>query len=205
MLWVAIGSLLVGLIIGVASTRIASRGSREPRRSITYGISVTPLLSADHGVADVEIRRAGVLLHKPHIARVLIGVRGNVDIQRQHFDNAQPLKIRLGARVIDILDIDSSPEGIQTPDVVTYNDSIHIGPGLLSKNHKLEVVALVDGEATIDLESPISGTIPRRLEDVERQYQPVLDIAAELSSGSLNSYLAVALVRAAMNLIRRRM
>lgn len=40
----------------------------------------------------------------------------------------------------------------------------------------------MDGEVvTINLESPASGTIPRRLEDVERQYQPVLDIAAEFN------------------------
>jgi hypothetical protein len=137
MLWVAVVSLLVGLILGAASAWIASRGSREPRRSITYGVSVTPLLPADHGVADVEIRRAGVLLHKPHIARVLVAVRGNVDIQRQHFDNTQPLKVHLEAKVIDILSVDSSPAGIQAPNVVAHDSSLRIGPGPLNKNHKL--------------------------------------------------------------------
>jgi hypothetical protein len=201
-LWIAIASLVVGLIFGAISAWIASRGSREPRRILTYGVSATPLLS-DDGVADVEVRRAGVLLHKPNITRILVAIRGNVDIRREHFDNLQPLKVHLGAKVIDILGVDSSPTGIQAPDVVAVGSSLHIGPGLLSKNHELTIAVLVDGEVTLNLESPISGTTPRRLDDIERQYEPVLEIAAAFSSTSFSSLVATSLARVAINLIRR--
>ncbi len=193
---IAAVGLVVGIILGVAGTWATARGRREPRRQLTYGCNVIPLWPTTHEVTGLEIRRGGDVYKEPHIVDVVLIVRGNVDIERVQFDGNQPLLIDLGADVVDILKIESNPEGVMVPPIAKSGTGITIGPSFLSRRHELFVSVLVDGKVSLRLQSPILGTTPRLLEDVERRYDSILAVVDGVASVGFGGRVLTAVARA---------
>lgn len=135
------GAGVVVAVVAVAATVWVTLAVGFPRRRLYYG-----LLAAPDGMrSDLELRHRGTLLADPHILTVELLSRGRKDITSDDFHDQQPLRLDVGARIVEVLKTASEPETVITPKVATDGTALEIGPSLISRRHKITTTVLTDG------------------------------------------------------------
>ena len=109
---------------------------------------VTPLLNPapDAPRPGIEVRRGDRLLADPHAVEVRLVNEGRRDIPSAAFDQRQPLILDVGAPIVEILKIASSPE--REVLVTVQGASVKIGPALIVRRQEISLSLLVDGAAS---------------------------------------------------------
>jgi hypothetical protein len=144
-------SLVVTVLFGALTAAVgiwAAFASAGPRRALYVTYRQTPLLGEATRVLDDHVR---VLvgdreLQTPHLVRVLVSSIGRKDIPPSSFNG--PIDVDLGGEVIAVLARGSAaiPKVVPAPpDELHEARHLRIGPGLLTKRHRLEYLLLVDG------------------------------------------------------------
>lgn len=143
--WTAIGAVAV-LLSTVAIVWVTLRVA-NPKRRLLYSMPViTPLLNTRSDLPqDLEVRRGGVILRHPHLVNVELVNRGRLDIRRDAFDGGEPLRLDIGATIIECLKITTSPSDRPEPLVKIDGSALLIGPSLLGRRQTIAFSVLVDG------------------------------------------------------------
>ena len=74
----------------------------------------------------------------------LVG-RGRKDIPSDAYNDGQPLRLDVGARIVEILQTTSAPETLPVPSIAAYGTALAIGPSLIGKRHDITITVLTDG------------------------------------------------------------
>ncbi|MEU2854580.1 hypothetical protein [Streptomyces syringium] len=138
-----LGSLLTGFLGGWATLRAAN-----PRRQLAYWMpAATRLLHTSDSVGDLVVMRGGQTLRHPHVLDVRLVNRGRRDVASSHFDSGTPVRLDVGAPIVEILEVTSEPDSLHTPAVAVDDTAITIAPGLIAKGQTIRFSLLVDGPA----------------------------------------------------------
>jgi hypothetical protein len=144
----AIAGVAAVIVVGVATVWVTLRVS-NPKRRLLYSMPVaTPLLNRRPGLpADIEVRRKGQEkpLENPHVVTVQLVSRGRLDIQRDAFDDGKPLRLDVGAPIIECLDVTTSPPDRAVPPCKPGGSTLLVGPALIGRRQTIRYSLLVDG------------------------------------------------------------
>lgn len=137
-----VAALLSIVVLAWVALRIA-----YPKRRLLYSMPVvTPLLNAGPDLpCDLEVRCGGAILRYPHVATVKLINKGRNDIRRDAFDGGEPLRLDVGATIIECLQIATWPSGRHKPLVKVQGSTLLIGPSLLGRRQTITFSMLVDG------------------------------------------------------------
>lgn len=165
--WGAAGIAAAALTTAVSLW--ATRRIQESKRRLLYSMpTATPLIHRANLFSDktLEVSHGGRQLSNPHVVKVRLTCRGRRDIPSSAFDGGQPLRLDIGAPIVDVLQVNSSPSSAPQPKWATDNASITIGPSLIKKNQTISFSLLVDGP------QPRLTCPPAPLVDVDVHEQP---------------------------------
>jgi len=143
--WTAAG-VMIALLVGAASIRVAYIVG-FPRRRLLYAMpTVGAMLTAPAGVrGDLELRHRGKVLTAPGVVEVWLVSRGRKDIPSSAYDSRKPLRLDVGAGIVEVLHVTSDPPSIPKPKVTVEDTSLAIGPSLIGKRQKITFTLLTDG------------------------------------------------------------
>jgi hypothetical protein len=147
-----------------------------PRRRLYYGMrAAAPLLTAPPGMrSDLELRHRGTpadrkggdhadagdgawqVLADPRVLTLELVSRGRKDIPSDAYDDHQPLRLDVGARIVEVLQAISRPAAQPAPQITADGTSLRIGPSLIGKRHEITITVLTDGgEPSLTCQSPL--------------------------------------------------
>ncbi|MFI0980748.1 hypothetical protein ACH4SP_27525 [Streptomyces sp. NPDC021093] len=142
--WIALTvltSLLTGFLGGWATLRAAN-----PRRQLAYWMpAATRLLHTSDVVGDLVVTRGGQTLRHPHVLDVRLMNRGRRDVASSHFDNGMPIRLDVGAPIVEILGVTSEPDSLHTPTSAVEGTAVTITPSLIAKGQTICFSVLADG------------------------------------------------------------
>jgi len=144
-MWAAVTAVLAATAIGVGAW--ATLRASNPRRRLLYGTtSAARLINASDMVRNtLRVTRAGTVLADPHVLVVEVRNDGRRDVASGAYDAGQPIRLDLGAPVVDVLESESTPAGIQMPTIAVSGTELHLGPSLIAKGQRIRLTVLVDG------------------------------------------------------------
>ncbi|WP_405568812.1 hypothetical protein OG418_29570 [Streptomyces phaeochromogenes] len=153
--------LIVGVLVGVLGVWATLRASHPKRVFNWWAHSNKPLVGRELG-ADPDdgltLHFRHIPLEAPRIIELVLANQGRRDITAAMFHNDDPIEFELGARVISILELTSTPEGTYVPrisheDVSTVGRQVNadtwlrVAPSLLRRGQTVVITLLVDGPA----------------------------------------------------------
>ncbi|WP_089316993.1 hypothetical protein [Actinomadura mexicana] len=191
--WTATG-VVVTLLVGLGTGAVTYL-TRFARQRLDYGLrTVAPLLTAPDGVRDdLELRHRGVKLERPYLTEVVLAGRGRRDIPRSAFDNGAPIRLNLGAAIVELLQVKTTDSASSTPPppVATDAEALLIGPGLIGRRQRITLSVLVEGEPDLSCEAPLPNARVR-----SRSVDPIdpVDRAADLLRLTLAAGLLIFLM-----------
>ncbi|WP_328324410.1 hypothetical protein OHA70_33235 [Kribbella sp. NBC_00382] len=155
---IAVGA---GLLIALASA-IFTYLTIPPKRRLSISVTEIPIFSRSPAAPDignrVTIQHAefGALVD-PRI--VLVGIRntGRADIASSQFDQNQPLRVDLGLRILELLEVGSSLPAQIAPAADFDESSLLIKPGLISRKQQITCPCLIDGPVDLSIKHAFVG------------------------------------------------
>jgi hypothetical protein len=164
----------VGAIVGVLTTAVlvwVTLKAASPKRRLYCEMPVvTPLLRKRPDLPqDIEVRRGGEVLADPHVVNVELTSRGRLDIAREAFDGGEPLRLDVGAPIVECLNVTTSPSDRPDPAWNTDSSAFLIGPSHIGKRQTSVFSLLVDGpspnlskprQSLIDVDIRLRGPVP---------------------------------------------
>jgi hypothetical protein len=154
-----------------------------PKRRLLYGMPlITPLRTAPVGVGDdLELRHTGKLLAEPHIVKIQLVSRGRKDTPTSLYDSGDPIRLDVGARIVEILQETSDPQSVPAPKVTVDGTSLTIGPSRISRRQKIAFTLLTDGgRPYLTCQSPLIDVQVRHQKPDELMPRRVIALAAVL-------------------------
>ena len=108
-------------------------------------------------------------LKDPYIVHVRLSNIGRKDIQSSDFDQAIPLRLDLGVKIVALLKATSSLEDMPPPKVSVTDRELNIGPSLIPRHATIDFALLVDGPCTaLTSKSPLAS-VDLKQELIEKQ------------------------------------
>lgn len=175
-----------GVVVGVLSTAVVAwvtLRAANPKRPVLYWSgSVTPLLNREAGMPQLKVsvrpkstwriwNPGGQELKFPHIVKVELTSRGRADIAPAAF-GGNPLRLDLGAPIVEFLDVTTTPDDRQVPKVGADGTTLLVEPALIGKREIIDISVLVDGQ------SPFLGKPQQSLTNVDiSQWDPASENA----------------------------
>jgi hypothetical protein len=139
-----------------------------PRRRLFYRMrAIAPLVSAPKGIrGDLELRHRGKLLSNPRALTIELVSRGRKDIANDAYNDGQPLRLDVGASVVELLQVASEPATLPPPVVGIDGTCVSIGPSLIGRRHAITITVLTDGgQPALTCQSPLIDVQIRELSD----------------------------------------
>jgi hypothetical protein len=164
---------LVGFIAPAVSYMAAF-----PKRRLLYGMPVVaPMLTAPSGVrGDLELRHRGTLLTEPHVLEVQLLSRGRKDIPSSAYDGNVPIRLDVGAMIIEVLQTNSEPSPLPAPRVTIDGTALEIGPALIGKRQKISITILAEGSSPqLNCQASLIDVHVKQLTPIEES--PMLKVA----------------------------
>ncbi|MEV5707447.1 hypothetical protein [Actinoallomurus sp. NPDC052274] len=143
--WTIVGVAVA--LIGIPITNWVTLRAGYPRRRLYYGLPVvTPMLNAEDDMREgIEVRRGGRVLTEPHVVEIKLISQSRLDIANHHFNAGRPLRLDVGAPIVEILKVSTQPSNREIPKVEVVGTGIEIGPALIGKRQEVSFFLLVDG------------------------------------------------------------
>jgi hypothetical protein len=171
--WYASGTFWAGAgaivgILGAVAVIWVTLTVGFPKRRLYYQMrAVAPLMTAPEGVrGDLELRHRGRMLVDPRALTVELVSRGRKDIPSDAYNDGKPLKLDLGAPIVEVLQVASEPATLPVPAVAADGTSMNIGPSLIGKRHTITITVLTDGgQPGLTCQSPLIDVQVRRRTD----------------------------------------
>jgi hypothetical protein len=159
-----------------------------PRRRLFYRMrAIAPLVSAPEGLrGDLELRHRGKLLSNPRALTVELVSRGRKDIANDAYNDGKPLRLDVGAPVVELLQVVSEPATLPPPVVAIDGTSVNIGPSLIGRRHAITITVLTDGgRPSLRCQSPLIDVQVRERSE-EPRTAPLLIVAALISATAIS-------------------
>jgi hypothetical protein len=183
--WAGAGT--VTAVLGAVAAMWVSITVGFPRRRLYYGMPATArLLINPAGMrSDLELRRRGTPLADPRVLTIELVSHGLKDIPIDAYKDRQPLQLDVGAHIVEVLQVASSPDALAAPNIRVDGTSLKIGPSLIGKRHEITITVLTDGEEpSLTCPSPLIGVrIRQRTDDRLPAMLPALLPAALIGAG----------------------
>ena len=163
--WAGAGAV-VGVVSILAIGWVTWRAA-NPKRRLWYSMpTVTPLVRRGKELSrELKIIYGDHQLESPTTVNIQFISKGRLDIPRSAFDGQQPLQLDVGARIVEVLNVTTSPNR-PVPPLKPDDSKLFIGPTLIGRREKIVISLLVDGDPNL------SG-LPQSLENVDiRQGNP---------------------------------
>lgn len=190
--WATVAAASVAIPSTVAIMWVTVRVGRPKRRLLYRMLVSAPLISADqHLRHGLEVRRDGRLLTDPHIVSIELSNQGRVDIARSAFDGAEPLRLDVGAPIIDVLSSATTPADRAIPSARADRNMLKIGPGLIASRQKVVYSLLLDGATP-----GVTCAAPELIDTDVRRQDPDSD-----PSGSAHAMAIISLIFGTMSLL----
>ncbi|QXJ25806.1 hypothetical protein AGRA3207_007357 [Actinomadura graeca] len=173
--------------------------TRFARPRLEYGLRTSaPLLTAPGGVRDeLEVRHRGVRQERPFLREVVLAGRGRRDVPRSAFDGDDPIRLDLGVRIVELLQVEASDPASATPPppVRVEGTALLVGPALLGRRQRLVFTCLAQGRPRkVRCSAPLLNTTVRAGSDPAQKVDSRLIFLATgvgllASIGSMKSFL----------------
>jgi len=151
---VALGGLVVaalGVVAGLVGTFLTWKGL--PKKRIYFGLSdVADLLLSE----KLNLQYERTQLSAPHTVTVVIESDGRNSVQRDDFDNGEPLVLQLGADILEVIRASSSPAHYRVPLAVIEGQSLHIGPSRIGRQQTIFYTLIIDGRPELSCSAPLA-------------------------------------------------
>jgi hypothetical protein len=146
--WVSALGAVAG-VLGTIAIILVTIWIGRPRRRLLYWMPVSaPLLNAGQDVRrKLEVRCGGKILSDPQVLEIGLFNQGRLDIPTTAFDARKPLRLDVGAPIIEVLSTAAVPTNRATPVVHVEGTMLQIGPSLIPKRQTITFSVLVDGPA----------------------------------------------------------
>lgn len=154
--WTGAGAVVA--LLGAVATVWVTFTVGSLRRRLHYGMQpAAPLLAAPDGMrSKLELHYDGLPLANPRVITVQLTSRSRKDIPSDAYNDGQPLRLDVGAPILEILQITSVPETYPLPSVITDGTALAIGPSLIGKRHNIMITLLTDGaKPSLSCRSPL--------------------------------------------------
>jgi hypothetical protein len=157
--WAGAGAV-VGVVSILAIGWVTWRAA-NPKRRLWYSMpTVTPLVSRGKELSrELKIIYGDHQLESPTTVNIQFISKGRLDIPRSAFDGQQPMQLDVGARIVEVLDVTTSPDR-PIPPLKPDGSKLFIGPALIGRREKIVISLLVDGD-------PNLSRLPQSLENVD--------------------------------------
>ena len=143
------GAASVVVIVAVgAATVLVTYAVGVGKRQITYAMIYSSSLLGPAGslaIEDLKVLFRGEELRNPHLVMARLVTRGRRDIRSEDFDQGRPLVLDLGARIVGVLGIGSTPKPSDTPKLKVDGRTLLVGPDLIRMRQSYNILLLVDG------------------------------------------------------------
>jgi hypothetical protein len=162
--WTAAG-VVAGLIALPVSAWVAFRVA-HPKRSVTYRLRSSAYLlhGFRHVRGSMQVSLNGEALAGPHVLLVELRNEGRRDVLSEMYEAGQPIRLHVGAPVLELLGASSEPAGLRPPVVVVAGSELRIGPSLISRGQRISFTVLVDGpQPRLDCHAALAGVDVRRV------------------------------------------
>jgi hypothetical protein len=137
---------IVGLVSLVVLGWLTWRAA-NPKRRLWYSMpTVTPLATTGTGIqsGDLKISYSDRPLKSPATANIQLVSRGRLDIPRSAFDDNQPLQLDVGAPIVKVLNVATSPNCAKPP-LETDGSRLLVQPCLIGRRETIVITLLVEG------------------------------------------------------------
>jgi hypothetical protein len=154
-LWLALVAVIVA-VVGVAVTIFAARRWGNRRRKVLFSYDSTPLLPVSDERHLLEITYRDIPVKEPHLVTVRVANIGPSDIASQHFDAGRSLVVRLNCTMYGLTS--NSHPHCTVSGAIGAEGVIELRPLLLHRGEEWVVEAVVQGDASPTIESPLIDT-----------------------------------------------
>jgi hypothetical protein len=147
--WAAFAA--IGTVLGIPLSVWGAYWIANPKRRLTWDFGATAVLpsrAANAVRTTLEVRHNGRVIVDPHLLEVVLHNDGRRDIPSEAFDAGQPLKVDVGAPILELLPPSSKPPGYRIPSITVEDSTLQIGPGLIAKGQRLTLFFFTDGRTT---------------------------------------------------------
>lgn len=122
--WQFVITTLVAVAVGALGAFATMRAS-NPKRRLDYAALVNAsLFAASHRQSsDLAVTYTGTPVGRPRIIELVLANAGRRDITAAQFHGGDPIKYDLGAEVVAVLEVSSSPPGTVAPNVAVAPSS----------------------------------------------------------------------------------
>lgn len=176
--WQFIITTLVAVAVGALASYATMRAAHPKRRLGYLTRTNAPLFIASHDqTGSLQVTHNGTSVSRPRVIELELYNSGRRDITAAQFHDDAPLKFDLGADVVGVLGVTSSPAGGVAPAVAVDSVSpkvVAISPSLFSRRQAVRATFLVDGPG----------------EDVSCVQQPLIDVDVRPQAGAETPTLA---------------
>jgi hypothetical protein len=149
---------VVAVVLSTAVLALVTLRAANPKRPVLYWTGdTTPLLDRRANLPQLKVsmrlrssRRLwnpyGQELKFPHIVKIVLISKGRADIAPTSFGGS-PLRLDVGAPVVECLDVATVPSDRQVPRVRADGTTLLVEPVLIGKRETINISVLVDGES----------------------------------------------------------
>lgn len=160
------------------------------RKRISYKLELSTPLIHESAKSDSSLtvrygKRFGKrALKDPHIAQIRLSNTGRKDVRSNDFDQATPLQLDLGVKIVALLKVACSLEDMPDPKLSVTEKRLNVGPSLIPHHATIDFVLLVDGPCTaLTPKNPFAGV--RLKQDVVKEQKYGLNLKTILGWAAL--------------------
>ncbi|WP_461028561.1 hypothetical protein [Streptomyces sparsus] len=141
------GAVVTAALAAAATVWATLRAAGRRRGSLTVHMShAGRLLNATTSVrSSLQVVRNGTPLADPRLLRLTLSNIGRQDVPSSAYDNGRPIRLAVGAPIVEMINSESRPAGRALPQASVSGDAVLIGPGLIAAGQTLTFSLLVDG------------------------------------------------------------
>ncbi|MEV7199401.1 hypothetical protein [Streptomyces griseoluteus] len=164
--WQFVITTLAAVALGALGAWATMRAS-NPKRRLDYStLTNAPLFIASHSqTGALQVTHHGTVVNRPRIVELELRNAGRHDITAAQFHGGQSLKVELGANVVGLLAVKSTPATTLAPSVgidAASSQTIVIPPALLVRKQAVRVTILVDGpKRDVTIQAPLISVAVR--------------------------------------------
>ncbi|GHI96695.1 hypothetical protein [Streptomyces olivaceus] len=140
---------LVAVSVGALGALATVRASNPKRRLVYRTLANTSLFVASHSATGaLSVQHGATPVSRPRVIELEFRNAGRHDITPSQFSGGSPIVCDLGADVVAVLDVSTSPAGSVRPPVTIASapgSAIEVGACLLQRKQVVRISVLVDG------------------------------------------------------------
>lgn len=136
-------------MLGIAATVWVTLRAADPKQRLFYHmLADAPLITRQKGLSrELKVTYGQEELSSPRAVTVQLVSRGRRDVTREAFDDGKPLCLDLGTRIVECVEVTTSPSDRTDPEWAIDGSKLLIKPSHFGRRQTTVFSLLVDGES----------------------------------------------------------